>query len=195
MLNLVYANLLSQADRPRWRRTQIRGELGLFGRGPAHLDPPGVYSDEEIEQRFLAFRPDRETAKILLPPKTLFDVFDLERTQQSALVLGLALELHAREHGQFPASVDELVQKGYLKAIPPDPFGTGEPFHYRRESNPQDGAVLWSVAKDGIDQHGRLDLRRNTATVKATKSSRSARRATVHRCACIRPVTSPSSVA
>jgi hypothetical protein len=165
-LNLVYANLLSQADRPRWRRTPNRGELGLFGRGSGASGAPGVYadgiySDEEIEQRILAFRPDREIAKILLPPKTLFDVFDRERTQQSALVLGLALQLHAREHGEFPASLDELVRNGYLKAIPPDPFGKGEPFRYRCELNRQD-AVLWSVGMDGIDQQGKIDAWRNT---------------------------------
>ena len=157
-LNLVYANLLSQADRPRWRRTPLRGELELFARGAGASTVPGVYSDEDIEQQLLAFPPDRAIAKILLPPKTLFDVFDNEQARQSALVLGLALQLYAREHGSFPGALDELVRHRYLKAIPPDPFGKGEPFHYRREANASDGAVLWSIAKDGIDQQGRLDL-------------------------------------
>ena len=45
-----------------------------------------------------------------------------------------------------------------MKSIPPDPYGKGEPFHYRRESGPRHGAVLWSVWWDGIDQEGKLDV-------------------------------------
>jgi hypothetical protein len=168
-LNLVYSNLLSDADRPRWRRPPIRGELGLFARGTAASAAPGVYSDEKIEQRFLAFPPDRAVAKMLLPPTKLFDVFDNERTHQSALILGLALQLQYREHGQFPATLDELVKNGYLKSIPADPFGKGEPFRYRRETNSLD-AVLWSVAQDGIDQQGRLEVWRDTRDGKGDRS-------------------------
>jgi hypothetical protein len=75
--------------------------------------------------------------------------------------LSLALQLHYREQGQFPASLDELVRKGYLTSIPADPYGKGEPFHYRRETNPRE-AVLWSVAQDGIDQQGKLEVWRDT---------------------------------
>ncbi len=49
ILNLVYANLLSQADRPPFRRTAVRGTLGLFGRGSFAPVNAKVYSDEEIE--------------------------------------------------------------------------------------------------------------------------------------------------
>lgn len=142
------------------------GENSDYSRGTA---APGVYSDEEIEQRFLAFLPDKAVAKMLLPPKTLFDVFDNERTQQSALILGLALQLQYREHGKFPATLDELVKNGYLKSIPVDPFGKGEPFRYRRETNSLD-AVLWSVAQDGIDQQGRLEVWRDTRDGKGDRS-------------------------
>ena len=70
------------------------------------------------------------------------------------MLLALALQLHFRKRGEFPASLDELVKRGYLKSIPPDPFGKGEPFRYRRESAPRGGAVVWSIWTDGIDQGG-----------------------------------------
>jgi hypothetical protein len=158
-LNLVYANLLSEADRPRRERSAICGKLGLFSGGRAAIHSPTVYSGEEIERRFLVFPPDVKIVQsVLLPTTAMFEVFDNECVKHSSLILDLALQLYFREHGQFPATLDELVRNGYLKSIPADPYGPGGPFHYRRDSNPQDGAVLWSVAKDGINQHGRLDL-------------------------------------
>jgi hypothetical protein len=161
-LNLVYANLLSQADRPRYRRSAICGKLGLFARDPAAPYSSNVLSDEEIERRILSFPgPDAQILHYLLPPTGFFDVFDIERARQSALILTLSLQLHYREHGEFPTALNELVKNGYLKSIPADPFGKGEPFHYRRETDPRQGAVLWSVWTDGIDQHGKLDAFRD----------------------------------
>jgi hypothetical protein len=87
-----------------------------------------------------------------------YQVQDTAQARLDALLLALALQLHYREHAEFPASLDELVKRRYLKSIPADPFGKREPFHYRREANPADGAVLWSVWRDGIDQDGREGL-------------------------------------
>jgi hypothetical protein len=82
---------------------------------------------------------------------------DRERVRRAALELGLALQIFYREHARFPAALDELARGGNLKSIPADPFGKGEPFHYRRESDPRLGAVLWSVWTDRIDQDGKLE--------------------------------------
>jgi hypothetical protein len=82
---------------------------------------------------------------------------DLFQTRREGLILALALQLHYREHGSFPASLDELVKKGYLKSIPIDPFGKGEPFRYRLEPGPKGAAIVWSVWLDGIDRGG-VDL-------------------------------------
>jgi hypothetical protein len=68
-----------------------------------------------------------------------------------------ALQLHEREHGEFPATLAELVKNGYLKSIPLDPFGKGEPFHFRREDGSRKGGVLWSVCVDGRDEEGKGD--------------------------------------
>jgi hypothetical protein len=86
-----------------------------------------------------------------------YEAQDTAQTRRESLLLALALQLYFREHGDFPASLDELVKRGYLKLIPPDPFGNGEPFRYRRESGPNGAAIVWSVWLDGIDQGG-IDL-------------------------------------
>jgi hypothetical protein len=161
-LKLVYANWLSQADRPRFKRTpSAGGKWFLFELDPALSRSPQILSPAEIEDRCGLARGSAEAATIgLLMPSTqaLFAAVDREQTRQAALVLGLALELYHREHGHFPAQLDELVQAKYLAAIPADPFGKGEPFHYRREADPAKGALLWSVWIDGVDQEGKVEV-------------------------------------
>jgi len=174
---LVVANLLTQADRPQYRRLPVHpGSLGLFELDPAGAPDPKLRQPEEIERRaessavILAnavrpFSPDSAAEIVTHNPRVLvhnfsmaYQVQDTTQARLDALLLALALELHYREHAEFPVSLDELVKRGYLKSIPADPFGKGEPFHYRREANRGDGAVLWSVWRDGIDQDGREDL-------------------------------------
>ena len=92
--------------------------------------------------------------------RTLFAAYltqDRFQTQRAGLLLALALQLYYREHGAFPDRLEELVKSGYLKEIPIDPFGKGEPFRYRRESGPHGSAVVWSVWLDSVDQGG-VDL-------------------------------------
>ena len=135
----------------RVRRAQTIPRVRRAGRGAT------LFSPAEIDKQCgLSRRPTQEaTQGLLMPGVTVFlNAVDRERTRQAALVLGLALELYHRERGQFPAALAELVEQKYLPSIPLDPFGKGEPFHYRREVDPKKGATLWSVWLDGIDQHG-----------------------------------------
>jgi hypothetical protein len=174
---LVVANLLSQADRPKYRRTPVHpGQLGLFELDPAAAPDPKLRPPAEIEaaavtkidalaRTLRAVAPDAALQLEVVDPQlqmgNLWEAClwqDVAETRRDGLLLALALQLHYREHGEFPASLDELVKNGYLKSIPADPFGKGEPFHYRRGAAPQSEAVLWSVWRDGIDQGGREDL-------------------------------------
>jgi hypothetical protein len=159
-LKLVFANLLTQIDRPRFKRTaRRRGTIAMFELDPASEANPKVYSPEKIERWAISGPgPDAEMLGYLSPKVEVLDFFDYERVGRVALVVGLALQLHYREHGQFPAALEELVANRYLKEIPADPFGKGEPIHYRREPDARQGAVLWSVWTDGIDQDGRVDV-------------------------------------
>ena len=153
--NLAYANLLSHCDAPRYRRPPLSVKLRLFEQTQSTQAGETVLSAREIEKRILSIPVvDTKTTEYLTPPGSIYDALDRERVQEAALILGLALELHNREHRQFPKTLHELVAKGYLTAIPADPFGKGEPFHYRPNADPRQGAVLWSVWLDGVDQQG-----------------------------------------
>jgi hypothetical protein len=160
-LNMVFANWLSQVDRPRFRQTRSQRPWKLFERDSAAPANPKFLSPAEIENRCgLANRSSEAVLMTLLIPSVneFFQTVDRERTRQAALVLGLALELYHRQHGHFPAALDELVKAGDLQVIPLDPFGKGEPFHYRRDVDPQQGAILWSVWVDRTYQNGQIDV-------------------------------------
>jgi hypothetical protein len=170
---LVVANLLTQADRPRYLRTAVHhGSLGLYELDPAAAPDPKLRPPQEIEasaannastiagllQHVL---PDAAQQFEICDPHLLLGTLweaslwqDVAQMHRSGLLLALALQLHYREHGELPASLDELVKDGYLKSIPADPFGKGEAFHYRRELASHSGAVLWSVYRDGVDDGG-----------------------------------------
>ncbi|HET6329081.1 MAG TPA: hypothetical protein VFG04_30640, partial [Planctomycetaceae bacterium] len=170
---LVVANLLTQADRPRYRRGPVHpGSLRLFDFDPASAPDPQLRPPEEIEAaastsiesfaralRWLA--PDAASQIEAVDPQLhlgnlshILQWVDVAQARRGGLLLALALQLHYREHGEFPASLDELVKNGYLKSIPADPFGKGEAFHYRLNGAPSRDAVLWSVYTDGIDNGG-----------------------------------------
>ncbi len=87
---------------------------------------------------------------------SLFDIVDQDRVNRAVLTIGLALELDFREHGRFPPTLAELVAAGYLKSVPLDPFGKGEPMHYRLDGPSTDHAVLWSVGLEAVNQAGTL---------------------------------------
>jgi hypothetical protein len=157
ILNLVYANLLSQADRPRGQRPSMHGALHLFSSGQSSQNHAKVYSDEEIEGKILAFSFDAGAASSFIPSDSAFDEFDQERLRQSVTVLTLALQLYEREHGEFPIELEQLVRCGYLKSVPSDPFWTFAPLRYRREADAPERALLWSVRNSYVDGSGTLD--------------------------------------
>ncbi len=171
--NLVFANLLSQADRPRFRRRPAPGSRwGLFEADPTAAADPKVLSAKEIESRVLRGPgPDAELLDLLVLNRNALDVFDNDTLCQAELILGLALQLHYREHGQFPRTLSELVQKGYLKSIPADPFGNGEPLHYRREADPRQARRSGAFGGTGPTKRGKSMPSPTRGMVRATKSS------------------------
>ena len=66
-------------------------------------------------------------------------------------LVALALHAYQLEHKAFPATLGELAPD-YLKQIPADPFGGGEPLRYRRAGT---SYLLWSVGPDSIDNNGK----------------------------------------
>lgn len=73
--------------------------------------------------------------------------------QQQLLLLGVALESYANEHGTYPSTLND-VQGQANGASTIDPF-TGTPFHYTPEG---DGFELYSVGRNLDDDGGRHDL-------------------------------------
>jgi hypothetical protein len=159
-MRLIFANWLSQADRPRFQRTEIhRGEPDLYERDSAA--PPGSPTAADIQSQcgLSSPGPGSVLLRLMLPSGLpVIDAIDREQTRRAALILALALELYDREHGELPPNLEALVRAGYLKSIPADPFGKGEPFHYRRAENPAEGGLLWSIWTDGIDQDGKVSV-------------------------------------
>jgi hypothetical protein len=68
----------------------------------------------------------------------------------SLLTLEMNLRCYRAEHGQPPATLDELVPR-YLKTLPLDPF-SGKPLIYRPQGT---NWLLYSVGPDGVDDGGK----------------------------------------
>ncbi|NLZ06414.1 MAG: hypothetical protein GXY19_14685 [Phycisphaerae bacterium] len=77
------------------------------------------------------------------------------KTGELATITVVAVLRHAAERGNLPESLDELVQRGYLDALPEDPFGAG-PLSYRKTS---DGFLLYSWGENLTDDGGVQGLR------------------------------------
>ena len=77
-----------------------------------------------------------------------------ERADTDALLTVIALLRYKKEHGQYPQTLQELVEAGLLKAIPQDPFGPATLTYMDddggirgdRDWDDEDGdAVFWPV--------------------------------------------------
>lgn len=79
----------------------------------------------------------------------LVDARDLVADQM--LMLRLALRAYQLENSAPPPNLNALVPN-YIKAVPADPFGGGEPLRYKRSGVTY---VLWSIGPDGRDDGGK----------------------------------------
>ncbi len=78
-------------------------------------------------------------------------------TSRRLAATALALRLYELDHGQRPATLDELVPN-YLPHIPRDPFSAdNRPLGYLPNADPP---ILYSVGPDGVDNAG--EFTRNT---------------------------------
>jgi hypothetical protein len=150
-LRLGFENWLSQCDRPRPQRMgTLPGDSGLFQADPA--GPVPRMSAAQIEASAIGV----PLAKPVFPAiRQLIDAHDRERARQVLLETALALQLYAREHGDFPETLVPLAGSA-LEEIPADPFGHGEPLRYRRATD--GSATLWSIGPDEVDDDGLVDL-------------------------------------
>ena len=91
---------------------------------------------------------------------------------RDGLVVGIALELYRRDHGNYPTTLTDLVPH-YLPAVPADRV-TGSDVKYRLVNG---HPIVYSVGDDGVDDGGkppakdRYDMRPDAATWGIRKSS------------------------
>ena len=74
-----------------------------------------------------------------------------DETQTTLLEVQLALRAFKLERGVFPAKLAELAPT-YLKKVPRDTFGSGEPLYYRKAGK---SYLLYSIGPDGKDDGGK----------------------------------------
>jgi len=82
-------------------------------------------------------------------------ISDQERLWDRGMSVLLALERYRCAHGEYPATLDELVPTA-LESLPLDPF-SGAPFRYQRVPATEEGDdsfLLYSVGADGKDDGG-----------------------------------------
>jgi len=79
------------------------------------------------------------------------------KTGRRALLTVLAVMRYEKEKDQYPASLEELVEAGYLKELPMDPYSDG-PLIYRRTD---EGFLLYSFGTDLTDDGGKLGHGKN----------------------------------
>jgi hypothetical protein len=85
-------------------------------------------------------------------PQKLATADKQSRAELRTAVVLLAAERYRQERKQLPGSPAELVQAGYLKPIPTDPYD-GQPLRFRRLD---DGLVVYAIGPDGQDNGGNL---------------------------------------
>ncbi len=66
----------------------------------------------------------------------------------------LAIMRYEKEKGQYPADLDELVEAGYLKKLPMDPYSDAPLIYQKTEGE----FLLYSLGTNLTDEGGKLGL-------------------------------------
>ncbi|MFT5422522.1 MAG: hypothetical protein ACI89L_000287 [Phycisphaerales bacterium] len=88
---------------------------------------------------------------LVLPAITkAIENFLSSRIRTDATLVALAAEHHRREHGEYPATIEDLVPSN-LPDVPQDPFDPGQPMKYRLTDT---GPMIYVAGADGDDDGG-----------------------------------------
>lgn len=97
-------------------------------------------------------------ARTLLPAVTkVSHAHCRNQANLSCALCAVAAERYRLHHGAWPVALQDLVDGGWIEAVPIDPFD-GQPLRYKRV--PGEGVVIYSVGLDGVDNGGVLDRER-----------------------------------
>ncbi len=136
-LNDKYEQMLGahaeEASKPLWERPK----LNMVG--------------EQIESWTTLEQSRFAVLKVLMPAMgVVVRTGEVVRGQREGILLGIALELHRRDTGDWPATLDVLSPQ-YLPRLPVDRL-TGKPLTYRITDS---GPLIYSIGVDGDDDGGR----------------------------------------
>ncbi len=94
---------------------------------------------------------------IMIPSLTLAGDFAyLSKANHEALMTVLALKRYRLDEGEYPETLQELVDADYMTALPDDPYAEG-PLKYERRG---DDFILYSFGEDFEDSGGHYDRRK-----------------------------------
>ena len=163
----LQAGLMERFEESDWRESFAPGKRSPLAFLRIHtiskqqlIDGVGATIDREIANARLPYakripqptRLDDPFSEVLLP------IFNRAHTNEArglmgdrTLMLQLALRAYKLENGVYPPALKSLVP-GYIKAVPADPFGGGEPLRYEIIGN---NYKLWSIGPDGKDDLGK----------------------------------------
>ncbi len=155
----LVANQLRAIDLPAPTRParHLPTSTLIYTDDPAVPLPSGHLSAARLAEaiRMSAISHNLESAAMrsaLLRNGDLYSSLEGSRAAPGLLELALALQAHRRDHGKFPAKLEDLVP-GDIDALPVDPCDRkGLKIRYRLD-NPEQ-ATIWSVGGNGIEDNG-----------------------------------------
>jgi hypothetical protein len=148
----VYANWLSQADKPRDQRASLL-EAGVFDVPADQLGQISGRQLASIVRESPVLREFSDSARLV------FDAADRAAVRDVILGTVLAIERYARKHTRHPDRLADLVPE-FLKGVPNDLFAVlNTPLCYRRG---EDKTEIWSVGENGRDDNAALSSQRDT---------------------------------
>ncbi len=131
-------------------------DFGLREMATPLWESEGVSMEDHFQQLFddtqwkLRYLP----AWAIMPSAGAFRItLEIKRGEREGVLVGIALELYRREHGEWPRSLKRLSPR-YLAELPVDRL-TGEPLRYRVVD---DRPLVYSVGCDGDDDQGRATV-------------------------------------
>jgi competence protein ComGC len=107
---------------------------------------------KEVEQA--TRKSNAVVVRLLMPAVSkVSDANRRTRANMRCAMVGIAAERYRLAHEEWPASLDELVKKGWIASVPLDPYD-GQPLRYKLR---HDGVTVYSVGPDGVDNGGNIN--------------------------------------
>lgn len=132
------------------KETSAKDPRELFDRYTAKMDAFIAAARQPYAKRQFPDLSDKLSQTMIPAPRPLFFKADFAMTEDELLDVSLSLRAYYADRKSYPDTLSALIPK-YLEAVPVDPFGKGEPLHYKSAGT---AYRLYSIGPDGIDDGG-----------------------------------------